>query len=150
MKKCKECGGELVAKRTKSGEDVLYCPDCKKVYKLKQNEVAKRAEEEEEESKSYFDGGLLQKIGWTLLGGLLTLVTLGIGYPWALCMVYNWETKHTVIEGKRLAFDGNGGQLLGNWIKWLLLCIITIGIYSLWLPIKLKKWITKHTYFVDE
>lgn len=97
--------------------------------------------------ESYFDGGLLQKIGWELLGLLVTACTLGICYPWAKCMIMNWETKHTVIEGKRLCFDGNAVQLFGNWIKWLLLTIITLGIYSFWLSIKLKKWITKHTHF---
>ncbi|MDD3187832.1 MAG: DUF898 family protein, partial [Bacilli bacterium] len=68
---------------------------------------------------------------------------------WALCMIYNWETKHTVIEGKRLAFDGTGSQLFGNWIKWLFFCIITLGIYSFWLIISVKKWKIKHTYFAN-
>lgn len=101
------------------------------------------------ERESYFDGGLLQLIGWKLLGGLITLITLGICYPWAICMVYNWEVKHTVIEGKRLEFDGKAIQLFGNWIKWILLTIITLGIYGFWVNIKLKKWITKHTRFVN-
>ena len=99
------------------------------------------------ENKSYFDGGLLQLIGWKLLGALVTIFTLGICYPWAVCMVYSWETKHTVINGKRLSFDGRAIQLFGNWIKWFLLTIITFGIYGFWLNIKLKKWITKHTHF---
>ena len=100
-------------------------------------------------NESYFDGGLFQLIGWKLLGGLITLITLGICYPWAVCMVYNWEVKHTVIEGKRLEFDGKAIQLFGNWIKWLLLTIITFGIYGFWVGIKLKKWITKHTHFAE-
>ena len=62
-------------------------------------------------------------------------------------MIYDWETKHTVINGKRLSFDGKAIQLFGNWIKWLLLTIITLGIYSFWLRIALKKWKTKHTYY---
>lgn len=66
------------------------------------------------EKESYFDGGLLQLIGWNILGVLITLITLGICYPWAKCMIVNWETKHTVIEGKRLRFDGHGVQLFGN------------------------------------
>ena len=99
--------------------------------------------------KSYFDGGLLQLIGWKLLGGLITMCTLGICYPWALCMVYGWETKHTVIEGKRLKFNGKAMQLFGNWIKWLFLTIITFGIYSFWLRIAIIKWKTKHTHFKD-
>ena len=96
---------------------------------------------------SYFDGGLLQLIGWKILGAIITGITFGICYPWALCMVYNWEVKHTVINGKRLAFDGTAIGLFGNWIKWLLLTIITFGIYGFWVNISLKKWKTKHTHF---
>ncbi len=99
------------------------------------------------EEKSYFDGGLLQLIGWKLLGSIITTITLGICFPWAYCMVYGWEAKHTVVDGKRLRFDGTALQLFGNWIKWLILTIITLGIYSFWLQIALRKWKTKHTHF---
>ena len=99
--------------------------------------------------KSYFDGGLLQLIGWQILGGLVTVLTLGICYPWAICMIYRWEAKHTVINGRRLKFNGTAMQLFGSWIKWLLLTIITLGIYSFWVNIKLIQWKTKHTEFAD-
>ena len=98
-------------------------------------------------TESFFDGGLLQLIGWRLAGSFITLITLGICYPWAFCMVYRWEAKHTVINGRRLAFDGTAFQLFGSWIKWLLLSFITLGIYTFWLGIKLKKWKVKHTRF---
>lgn len=97
---------------------------------------------------SYFDGGLLQLICWRILGFFVTICTLGICFPWAICMIYSWETKHTVINGKRLQFDGKAVQLFGTWIKWFLLCIITLGIYSFWIVIDLKKWKTKHTHFI--
>ena len=99
--------------------------------------------------KSYFDGGLLQFIGWQILGALITVFTLGICLPWAFCMICEWEIKHTVIEGKRLKFDGSAVQLFGNWIKWLLLTFITLGIYGFWVNIELKKWKAKHTFFVN-
>ena len=102
-----------------------------------------------DENTSKFDGGLLGLIGWTLLGSFITLITLGICYPWAICMIKKWEARHTVINGHRLTFDGTAVQLFGNWIKWLLLTIITAGIYGFWLDIKMKKWVTKHTHFAD-
>ncbi len=102
----------------------------------------------QEESKgSYFDGGLLQLIGWTLLGTLVTVLSLGICYPWALCMVYGWKINHTVVDGKRLQFTGSALGLFGSWIKWFFLCIVTLAIYSFWLDIALTKWKTKHTHF---
>ena len=101
------------------------------------------------QTSSYFDGGLLQYIGWTLLGALITFITLGICFPCAYVMIFKWEAKHTVINGQRLKFDGKATQLLGNWILWLILTVITFGIFSFWIPIKLKKWKTKHTSFIE-
>jgi len=101
-------------------------------------------------NESYFDGGLLQKIGWSLLAGLVSAITLGICLPWGVCMLQNWEVKHTVVNGKRLAFDGKAIQLFGHWIKWLILTIITLGIYGLWVSIKMKQWVVSHTHFAIE
>lgn len=100
-----------------------------------------------EKSRSKFDGGMLGYIGINFLAVLLTVCTLFIGYPWAACMTYRWEIKHSTIDGRRLEFDGSGAQLFGSYIKWYLLCIITIGIYSLWLPVKITQWKVKHTHF---
>lgn len=102
-----------------------------------------------EKRESYFDGGLLQLIAWTILGTILTTVTFGICYPWALCMVYGWKINHTVIEGRRLHFKGTAMGLFGNWIKWLFFTIITVGIYGFWVNIALEKWKVKNTQFVD-
>jgi len=102
-----------------------------------------------ENAKSYFDGGLLQLIGWSILGFFITTFTLGLAYPWALCMVYGWKINHTVIDGHRLRFTGSAIGLFGLWIKWLLLLIVTFGIYGFWLKISLEKWKTKNTTFVN-
>ncbi len=77
-------------------------------------------------------------------------MTLCIYNYWAVCMEYNWEIKHTVINGHRLRFEGTTIGLFGNWIKWLLLTVITIGIYGFWVSIAIKKWKPKHTHFVGE
>ena len=97
--------------------------------------------------ESRFDGGLLQLIGWRLLGLLATICTLGICYPWAVCMVYRWEARHTVIDGQRLEFDGTALGLFGLWLKWWVLCIVTCGIYGFLVCISIRKWKAKHTHF---
>lgn len=99
---------------------------------------------------SYFDGRLLQLIGYKILGALITIFSLGILYPWAICFVKRWETIHTVVDGKRLSFNGNGAQLFGKYIIWFVLSIITLGIYSFWLKLSMVKWVTLHTYDCSE
>ena len=101
------------------------------------------------EEKSYFDGTLLQLIGWSILGSLITTFTFGICYPWAYCMIHRWKMQHTVINGRRLIFKGTAMGLFGNWIKWLLLTIVTFGIYGFWLGINMEKWKVAHTEFAD-
>ncbi len=96
--------------------------------------------------ESKFTGGLLGLIGINLLTGLLSALTLGIAYPWLLCMKQRWIAKHTYIDGHQLVFDGTGGQLFGNYLLWILLTIVTLGIYSFWLEIKMKQWLVKHTH----
>ena len=98
--------------------------------------------------ESKFNGGLLGLIGISILQILLTVCTLGIAFPWAVCMKESWLAKHTVIDGRQLYFDGNGGQLFGNYIKWFLITIITLGIYGFWLDIKMKQWVVKHTHMI--
>jgi len=100
-------------------------------------------------SESYFDGGILSLIGINILGFLVTVCTIGICLPWAMCMSYKWKIEHTVINGRRLKFDGTAIGLFGNWIKWWLLCIVTIGIYAFWVGIALEKWRVKHTSFAN-
>jgi len=101
------------------------------------------------EYDSYFDGGLLQLAGWFIVGFIMMVFSFGILYPWAVCLVYGWETKHTVINGKRLQFTGNPVSLFANFIKWWLLTVVTLGIYGFWLGIAIKKWKAKNTTFAD-
>jgi uncharacterized membrane protein YjgN (DUF898 family) len=101
------------------------------------------------EEGSYFDGGVLGFIGWVILGGLITMFTLGLCLPWAVCLFLKWETSHTVVGGRRLQFTGSGGSLFGHYILWWFLTIITLGIYSFWLYVAMKKWTTKHTSFAN-
>ncbi|MCC3867740.1 DUF898 domain-containing protein [Terrisporobacter mayombei] len=102
--------------------------------------------------RSRFEGGLLGLIGLigvNILAWAITILTLGIATPWAMCIKYRWEAKHTVIEGRRLKFIGSGGSLFLHYIKWLILTIITLGIYGFWLYIKMLQWKVENTVFAD-
>lgn len=76
-------------------------------------------------------------------------ITLGIAYPWALCMKERWRCHHTFVQVRWLKFTGGGGGLLGQWIKWFVLMIITAGIYSFWVVPAINRWVTEHTDFAD-
>jgi len=94
-----------------------------------------------------FDGGVATYWGTLLLASLVTLLTIGIAYPWALCLKQRWIAKHTIIDGRHCRFTGGGANLFGHWIVWWLLSLITIGIYLLWVGPRVRRWIVEHTDF---
>lgn len=97
--------------------------------------------------ESEFDGKLAELLGINILSFLLIIVTLGIGFSWAMCMKEKYRINHTIINGQRLSFVGRGGDLFVNWLKWILLTIITLGIYGFLLSIKLRQWKVRNTIF---
>lgn len=97
--------------------------------------------------ESKFTGSTFGLFGINILTGLITIITLGICLPFAICKKEKWIATHTYINGKQLTFNGKASQLIGRYIVWLLLSIITAGIYSIFLTIKTKKWVVKHTHF---
>lgn len=99
--------------------------------------------------ESYFDGGLADYIGYSIVAWAIAFFTLGICTPWSICIMQSWKAKHTIINGHRLQFTGSAIGLFGHWIKWFFLTIITFGIYSFWLNIKMQQWITKNTHFIN-
>ena len=99
---------------------------------------------------SYFDGSLIELIGYHLLSGIITIFTLGIGRPWAECLVMGYKINHTVYNGKRLKFEGKGSNYFVQKFKWLFFTIITLGIYSFWIPINKVKWQVKNIHYEDE
>jgi uncharacterized membrane protein YjgN (DUF898 family) len=91
-----------------------------------------------------FNGGALSYFGMQILAALVTTVTLGICYPWAVVMQYRWKANHTTVNGAQMQFTGSAAGLFGHWIKWLLLSVVTLGIYSFWVVPRMTKWIVEH------
>lgn len=97
-----------------------------------------------------FDGGAATYVGTLLLSVLITVVTFGLAYPFALVLQKRWVAKHTFIDGHQLVFTGSAIGLFGNWLKWFLLTIVTLGIYSFWVIPRLQKWVVEHTDFAEQ
>lgn len=94
---------------------------------------------------SYFDGTTIGLLGRRLLAFFLTLITLGIAFPWLKCMLIRWRVEHTVINGQRLKFTGTGGSLFFKWLLWSILTLITLGAYSIFVDVSFEKWKTDNT-----
>lgn len=94
-----------------------------------------------------FTGGTLDTVGYFLLSAVITVFTLGIGYPFAAVLWNNFRCKNTFIDGNRLVFKGTAGELFWRWVLWLFLCYITYGIFFLWVVPRLERWKTHNTHF---
>lgn len=103
--------------------------------------------------ESKWTGGVLEYFGIRLAVFFLFILsafTLFLVVPWIIVFYIKWQTKHTVINGKKLAFNGTGAQLFGSYIKWWLLSIVTLGIYGFFFtPVRKMQWIVKHTVFAE-
>lgn len=98
------------------------------------------------ENESYFEGKLLGIIGLNLFTYFVTLLTLGLLFPFAVCYKYKWIASHTIINKKRIVFNGKSLSLIGHYLLWYLLSLITFGIYGIWMPMKLYGWKIKNTH----
>ena len=116
--------------------------------KVKKWEIAHIHFKDEEyvEGESFFNGKLIQLIGINILCNFLNLISLGLLYPFTICLRLRWLCKHSVINKKKLIFKGKGTSLFFNYFIWSFLTIITFGIYGLFLGYKMIKWETKNSY----
>lgn len=92
-----------------------------------------------------FDGGASTYFGTAVLALVITMLTLGICYPYALVLRERWRARHSYIEGRQLAFNGSALGLFGLWWKWLILIIVTLGIYGFWVGPRIYRWKWEHT-----
>jgi len=103
----------------------------------------------ERDEKFGFDAGASSYVGTGILAFLLSVVTFGLGAPWAATMWMRWATKHTTIGGRQLRFNGSGMGLFGRWILWLLLTFVTLGIYSFWVVPRFIRWAVVNVSFAE-
>ena len=119
-----------------------------KAEEIQYDEVQKA--EQVERTDSYFDGKVLELLGYRILAFIITVVTFGIAHAWAEKLLIAYTIDHTVYNGKRLKFEGTGASLFVQKFKWLFLTIITLGIYGFWIPVRKEQWIVSNIHFEKE
>ena len=72
--------------------------------------------------------GYLWLLIWTTV---VSIVTLGLFFPWAYSAQQRWICANTYVEGRRLRFDGTG---LGFFFQWL---VINRGYLNIYLSVNL-------------
>ncbi|MDF2571319.1 MAG: yjgN [Sporomusa sp.] len=91
--------------------------------------------------------GYLWLVLWT---SFVSVITLGLYFPWAYSAQQRWIADNTFVNGKQLVFTGTGIQFLVHWLLIMILTFITFGLYVPWAYCQLKRWETENTYFADE
>lgn len=92
-----------------------------------------------------FDGGVLGYLGTRVLGALVSVLTLGFGFPLALVLVQRWNARHLTVGGRRLVFTGRAGDLFPEWRRSWPLIVVTVGVYAFSVVPKVRSWVWDHT-----
>ncbi|GEP08335.1 membrane protein [Methylobacterium gnaphalii] len=70
------------------------------------------------------DGSAITYVGLALGWWLLTIVTLGIAFPWMRASLERYRINHTLIGESRMASTATGGMIVK---PWLLLYVVGLG-----------------------
>ena len=79
--------------------------------------------------------GILWRV---ILGTLLTIITLGLYYPWLMNGLVKYACSHVEVNDPQggtqpnIRFTGSGLGLLLRFIAWYLLTYLTLGIFGPW------------------
>lgn len=120
------------------------------VEKDKNSFIKKNKDNKRSSRKSGLGVNFFQYILFKLSLYLLSIITLGIGYPITFFYMTKWEAEHTYIDRRALRFDGSIKELMLIWLKWLGLVLLTLGVYSFFISKRLKIWKYNHIHIEGE
>ncbi len=79
-------------------------------------------------------GGTL--FGLTIVNTLLTVITLGLYYPWAKVKYLKFYYQNLTLSNDHFSFHGTGAEMFKGFIKAFLLIIGLLGIYGICVAVK--------------
>jgi len=101
--------------------------------------------------KLSFHGSSTQYLGLSLYNLLLTVLTLGLYYPWAKCAIRKFLLQETEIDGSRFEWHGTGKEMFRGFIKAYLIfgiLILTIQFGPMFLPPSTVVWVILGAYLL--
>ena len=82
-----------------------------------------------------------------LTGSFLTVITLGLYYPFFATQRHGFMVSHSYFGSRKFDFDGNGRDLLKPFLLALLLTLPTLGMYWYWFLAKKQRYFWERTSF---
>lgn len=76
---------------------------------------------------------------------VLTLLTLGLYYPWFAVRRHAFMVSNSYFGNERFRFDGHGRELLVPYSLLALLGVPTLGLYSFWFQARKQRYLWQHT-----
>lgn len=86
--------------------------------------------EKQFDNRIEFDGQGLDLFGILILNWLLTLVTLGLYYPWARVNLLRFYYSNTGLNNTGFVFEGNGVELFKGFVR---VFALFVGLYALFM-----------------
>jgi len=88
-------------------------------------------------------------LGRVLLWGILTAITLGIYYPWAISNFQCYIIEHIKVDMAsqskvNVMYTGKAEDIFGRLLLWGILTVVTLGIYAPWAMTNLYRYIIEH------
>lgn len=88
------------------------------------------------QGESFYSASLLENLGLYLIGTLITVCTLGIGFPIAANLVLKYKNNKTQVSNNLIMFNGNVSALFKVYITSYAIVvgslIVSAAIYMLW------------------
>ena len=94
-----------------------------------------------------FRGGVRDFIAIYIKGWLLTLVSLGLYYPYWQNRRQTFMIANSYFGNQKFAFDGQGRDLFGAFVLHLLLTLPTLFLCWIWYGARLQRYYAEHTSF---
>lgn len=82
-----------------------------------------------------------------ILGGLLTVLTLGCYFPIIANRLHGMMVNNTYWGTERFKYDGRDRDAFRIYVPGLLLSVLTLGVYAFWLAAKIRRFRMEHTVF---